>query len=247
MQVLTDIFLSYASEDRDSVARPLAEELKQRGFRIWYDEFDLKIGDSLTREIDKGLATCRFGVVVLSDYFFAKQWPQRELAGLVSREASQEHKLILPVWHNITASAIRKHSPTLADKIGVPTTKGLAYVADQIEEVVSISAKSLPELIVPAPLIYSFPWFHVPNKFNIERYGKMEKPQRLQYILEVTDVHQGDEDDRWKVSEALAFLSEVAETEKDEEILMEVDRLRAELRIELDAIKEEMELDNPPE
>ncbi|HSN87513.1 MAG TPA: toll/interleukin-1 receptor domain-containing protein, partial [Thermoanaerobaculia bacterium] len=51
-----DAFISYASEDRDTVVRPLAAALIQRGLRIWFDEFALAVGDSLRRSIDRGLA-----------------------------------------------------------------------------------------------------------------------------------------------------------------------------------------------
>lgn len=46
-----DCFIVHASEDKDAVARPLALALSQMGFRVWYDEFSLEIGDSLRRTI----------------------------------------------------------------------------------------------------------------------------------------------------------------------------------------------------
>lgn len=78
--------------------------------KVWFDEFTLTVGDSLRRSIDRGLATSRFGVVVISPDFLRKEWPQRELDGLVSREIGGV-KIILPVWHNIRAELIRKYSP----------------------------------------------------------------------------------------------------------------------------------------
>ena len=70
-----DVFISHAWEDKDAIARPLAEELRRRGFDVWYDEFSLKMGDSLRGSIDYGLANSRFGLVILSKNFFAKHWP----------------------------------------------------------------------------------------------------------------------------------------------------------------------------
>lgn len=66
---LYDVFISHASEDKDEVVRPLATALKNLGLRVWYDEFELKIGDSLRRKIDQGLSRSRFGVVVISRDF----------------------------------------------------------------------------------------------------------------------------------------------------------------------------------
>ena len=80
-----DVFISHASEDKDELVRPLAEALKEEGLRVWYDEFELRIGSSLRRTIDRGIARSRFGVVVLSRPFFEKGWPAYELDGLVTR------------------------------------------------------------------------------------------------------------------------------------------------------------------
>jgi hypothetical protein len=81
-----DVFVSHASEDKDSFVRELAQELGRKGVRVWYDEFTLSVGDSLRQSIDKGLAKSRYGIVILSHNFFVKDWPQKELDGLVVRE-----------------------------------------------------------------------------------------------------------------------------------------------------------------
>jgi TIR domain len=80
-----DVFVSHASEDKDAVARPLAAHLASKGHSVWYDEAILKVGDSLRRSIDRGLAAARYGVVILSPGFFAKNWPQYELDGMVQK------------------------------------------------------------------------------------------------------------------------------------------------------------------
>ena len=80
-----DAFISHASEDKEFV-RPLADALRARHLSIWYDEFTLLLGDSLRRSIDRGLARSKYGIVILSKKFFEKEWPQKELDGLVARE-----------------------------------------------------------------------------------------------------------------------------------------------------------------
>jgi TIR domain len=77
-----DVFISHASEDKELVARPLAQLLTGSGLHVWLDENELRLGDSLRIKLDQGLAASQFGVVVLSRAFFAKDWPQRELDGL---------------------------------------------------------------------------------------------------------------------------------------------------------------------
>lgn len=132
-----DVFISYAREDRDSVAKPIAEELIRRGYRVWYDDFVLQIGDSLSEQIDLGLSRCRFGLVIFSHNFFSKRWPRRELEGLISRELAGERNIILPVWHEISHAEILKYSPTLAGKMAVSTSDGLVKVVEKIEAVLA--------------------------------------------------------------------------------------------------------------
>lgn len=79
------LFICHASEDRDFV-RPLAEALRKEYEKVWYSEYELTLGDSLLQKIDQGLATCDYGIVVLSKAFFKKKWPPAELAGLFTRE-----------------------------------------------------------------------------------------------------------------------------------------------------------------
>jgi hypothetical protein len=130
-----DVFISHASEDKESFVTPLALQLKKYNVKIWYDDFTLKLGDSLRRSIDKGLLESRYGIVVLSKAFFNKEWPQKELDGLVSRDDGKD-KVILPIWHDIEKKDIQKFSPILADRIAVSSNRGLDVVVNKILEVI---------------------------------------------------------------------------------------------------------------
>ncbi|AOW46889.1 hypothetical protein A4S02_09050 [Acetobacter ascendens] len=116
-----DVFISHASEDKDSFVRPFAERLTALGIKPFYDEMSLTWGDSLRRRIDLGLARSRFGIVVLSRNFFAKEWPQRELDGLVALEVQGQSR-ILPIWHEISKDEVARFSPMLADKLALNTS-----------------------------------------------------------------------------------------------------------------------------
>ena len=116
-----DFFICHASEDKESFVRELANLLDAKGAAVWYDEFALKVGDSLRREIDRGLANSKFGVVILSESFFGKEWPQRELDGLVAL-ATQGRSRILPIWHKVSRDEVARYSPTLADTIALNTS-----------------------------------------------------------------------------------------------------------------------------
>ncbi len=131
-----DVFISHASEDKDEVVRPLAHALQNGGLKVWYDEFELKIGDSLRKKIDMGVARSRLGVVVLSRSFLGKGWPNYELDGLVTRSVGGE-QIILPIWHDITKQEVVDYSPSLADKLARSTgTHTVDEIAREIIEVI---------------------------------------------------------------------------------------------------------------
>jgi len=132
-----DVFVAHASEDQEDFVQPLVLALQDQDLEVWYSRFVLKVGDSLRRSIDAGLAASSFGIVVLSKHFFAKEWPNRELDGLVTRSVVEDRQLILPVWRNVTQTDVAKFSPTLADKVALSTEKlSVAEIAAQIAEVV---------------------------------------------------------------------------------------------------------------
>jgi hypothetical protein len=132
-----DVFISHASEDKEAVARPIAEALASAGWKVWLDEYELLVGDRLTESINVGLASSRFGVVVLSRAFFAKRWPKEELEGLAAKEAAAGSKVILPVWHGIDEQYLADVAPTLAGRVGVSTTKGIPVVAQELVRALS--------------------------------------------------------------------------------------------------------------
>lgn len=131
-----DVFISHAAEDKDAVVRPLAHALRQHGLSVWYDEFALRIGDSLRRKIDTGISRSRFGIIVLSPAFFAKGWPQYELDGLVTIAVSGK-QVLLPLWHGVSKDEVVSQSPSLADKVALRTSDyTIAEIAAEITSVV---------------------------------------------------------------------------------------------------------------
>lgn len=129
------LFICHASEDKKAIAGPLAEQLRQAGYQVWYDEFALKLGDSLRRSIDRGLAEADFGIVILSPAFFAKAWTSLELGGLTALDV-QGKKAILPVWHQVNRAEVERFSPMLADKLSISTDGGVAAVVAGIQRAV---------------------------------------------------------------------------------------------------------------
>jgi TIR domain len=96
-----DLFISYASEDKEEIARPLAKELARSGLAVWFDEFELKLGDSLLKSIDKGLSRSRYGVVILSHAFFRStglnpNWPDWFKKSAMGEKLYYQYGMIFP-------------------------------------------------------------------------------------------------------------------------------------------------------
>jgi hypothetical protein len=130
-----DVFISHASEDKEAVARPLRNYLEDAGLDVWLDEAQMRIGSSLRRSIDQGIARSRFAVVVLSPDYIRKGWTQYELDGVVTRQVGGE-QVLLPVWHGITRAEVAAFSPTLADRLARDTSD--IAIDDIAQEIISV-------------------------------------------------------------------------------------------------------------
>ncbi len=73
---MADVFLSYASEDRDRV-RPLAEALQARGFSVWWDR-SLAAGDDFSAVIQRELVAAKAVIVVWTNTSAASVWVRDE-------------------------------------------------------------------------------------------------------------------------------------------------------------------------
>ena len=127
---MRDVFISHAWEDKE-FARPLADHLISQGITVWFDEYELKLGDSLRRKIEDGLLQSRHGLVLMSKSFFEKDWPQKELDALFSLES--EERRILPLWHGLKANDIKQLAPLLADKVAMSTARGIPAIVAEIK------------------------------------------------------------------------------------------------------------------
>lgn len=116
-----DVFISHASEDKESFVIPFVEELKKLGIKVWFDKDTIKWGDSIRKKIDEGLKNSKFGIVVISPSFLQKFWTNHELDGLFNLEETGKSR-ILPIWHKISKSEVMEYSPSLAGKIAMTTS-----------------------------------------------------------------------------------------------------------------------------
>lgn len=110
------LMIIHAGEDKPFV-RKLAEDLKNNGISVWFDEWTIQVGDSIVARIDEGINSTDYALVVFSKAFFQKQWPQRELQSAFFREAESKRAFVLPIVLDVDHDSIFKFSPALAGKM----------------------------------------------------------------------------------------------------------------------------------
>ena len=104
--------------------------------RVWFDEFELRIGDNLVAKLNAGINTSRFGIIVLSVSFFSKHWTKYELDMLEYLWVT-ENRILFPVWHNISEGEIRVHRASIANIIGISTgANSIKDIASEIYDVI---------------------------------------------------------------------------------------------------------------
>lgn len=134
---LRDVFLCHAWDDRKESAKELHDLLEKKGVSVWFSEKDVLLGSSLLREIDKGLAKSKVGIVLVTPNFIKRVQNEgiadKELSALLARD------LLVPIVHNTTFEALREVSPLLGSR------SGLSTIEDSLEEI----ASKLAELVTP--------------------------------------------------------------------------------------------------
>ena len=135
---LRDVFLCHAWDDRKGAAKELYDFLKAKGVTVWFSEQDVLLGSPLLREIDKGLAKSRVGIVLVTHSFLKRIKGEgiadKELSALLARD------LLVPVLHNTTFEELREVSPLLGSRSGLSTIEEpMLNVAAKIAELVTTS------------------------------------------------------------------------------------------------------------
>ncbi|WP_446533120.1 toll/interleukin-1 receptor domain-containing protein [Rhizobium sp. LARHSG275] len=134
---LRDIFLCHAWDDRKEAAKELHDLLEARGVSVWFSEKDVALGSGLLREIDKGLAKSRVGIVLVTPALLRRLAGEgiadKELSVLLARD------LLVPIVHDTTYDALREISPMLASRSGLNTADDtMAIVAAKLAELVAL-------------------------------------------------------------------------------------------------------------
>ncbi len=124
-----DVFLTYTVEDKDTIAKALTLTLEKQGLTIWHNEFDKRLGSNLRNKINFGISRSRFGIIIFTKTFFARDWKGQELESLIAtrpetgapQEEDNNKQILLPLWHGITKQDVINFSPKLAEKVARST------------------------------------------------------------------------------------------------------------------------------
>jgi len=127
-----DIFICHDSRDKKEIAAPIYHALLKKDLKIWYDEVSLEIGDSLSEKIQEGIKECRFGLIILTPNLLSnKKWAKGELQSFATKQAIEERKVVLPVWHKITESDLKYFQYWWLDKFA-GNTNDINALAEKI-------------------------------------------------------------------------------------------------------------------
>ncbi|MEJ1357083.1 MAG: toll/interleukin-1 receptor domain-containing protein [Candidatus Sedimenticola sp. (ex Thyasira tokunagai)] len=130
---LRDVFLCHAWDDRKGAAKELHDLLESHGISVWFSEKDVLLGATLLREIDKGLAKSRVGIVLVTPALLSRLAGEgiadKELSALLARD------LLVPIVHDTTYEDLREVSPLLGSRSGLNTAEEpMAGVAAKLAE-----------------------------------------------------------------------------------------------------------------
>ena len=134
---LRDVFLCHAWDDRKGIAKELHDLLEAKGVSVWFSEKDVLLGSNLMREIDKGLAKSRIGIVMVTPSFLKRIAGEgvadKELSALLSTD------LLVPIVHDTTYENLRDVSPLLGSRSGLDTAEDpIDNVASKLAELVAL-------------------------------------------------------------------------------------------------------------
>jgi 5'-deoxynucleotidase YfbR-like HD superfamily hydrolase len=91
-----DIFISHSSRDRLDAER-LATDLRDAGAKVWFDAWDIGIGDSITKSVETGLSNSKFVGIWITKNAIHSGWVEREWTSRLKEEIEKGHVIVLPL------------------------------------------------------------------------------------------------------------------------------------------------------
>jgi len=95
---MSSVFQAHSSVDKRFVRR-LAADLLERGVRVWFDEGELLVGDSLFAKIGDAIREMDYLAVILSPASVKSPWVQREVEIALTKEIEGAVVKVLPILY----------------------------------------------------------------------------------------------------------------------------------------------------
>jgi len=184
MSELKDVFICHASEDKSDIIKPLVAAFKRESISYWYDEAEIKWGDSIPDKINEGLRISRYVIVVISKSFLSKNWPKRELNSALNVEASTGKVRVLPlvVGTDEVRKEIFKKYPILNDKFYLTWKKNQKEIIDALKVRLGRTSKIYKNdnSVIEKP-DYDIPIPKIPKEFS-----QLDKDRFIRNTFDIT-------------------------------------------------------------
>ena len=165
-----NVFISHASEDKESVAIPFSEELEKYGITYWLDMKELYPGDQLSEKIFKeGIGKSDYVVVFISKRFLAKGWANAELRNALAKQIRTNTKIVIPFLVDIKFNDLLEIYPEFENIYCADLKNGISNAAYQLSEIVN--SKVIPN----TALFRRYELLSIQNWYNDELIEKVNK------------------------------------------------------------------------
>ncbi|KIM06853.1 MAG: hypothetical protein KU38_11700 [Sulfurovum sp. FS08-3] len=135
------LFISHSTQDKQTIALPLYQELLALNLDPWIDQEGIEPSDSLFQKINQAIAKSHYGVAIVSPAFIASEWTNRELQVLDNLRLEKRIKRLFLIYHEITREKVLCYYPLLSDDLALNSSEPIATLAQKIAEVIESKSK----------------------------------------------------------------------------------------------------------
>jgi tetratricopeptide (TPR) repeat protein len=169
-----DLFICHASKDKARFVEPLVSALVGHQLTVWYDDFEIQLGDDPRQKVTHGLRTSRFGLVIVSPHS-SSFWPETTLSAFFAQEAAGGDVRVLPIRCDLTMAEFATRDPLLAGRHSLGWELGVDALARAIADRV--------RAVRPTPQPRS-PLYNVPARAPVQIFvGRDDDVQRVDLAL----------------------------------------------------------------
>ena len=131
-----DLFICHSSKDKINIVEPLLKQLDNKKIKYWYDNAEIKWGDSLIKKVNEGLSISKYVLVIISENFIHKPWPNSEMEAALNLEYSKDVTKVLPllIGDGTMIAKIKSVYPILNHKLYYKWSEGLSVIIKALKD-----------------------------------------------------------------------------------------------------------------